>query len=169
MDFATCGLIIFAKNEYVQEILIRQMASGAFKKEYLAIVTGILKEKKGIINKPIARKEGSIIERCISSTGKKAITRYEVLKEFDGISLVKCLLETGRTHQIRVHFASISHPLLGDSLYGKKTNLIDGQALVCYKLSFIHPITKEKVKLELSQTEILQQFIDLNNNLQCTK
>ena len=123
LDLDTSGLIIFAKNEYVQECLIKQMTTNVFKKEYLAIVVGHLENEKGTINKPIARKEGSIIERCISENGKTSITHYEVLDKFKNSSLVRCILETGRTHQIRVHFASIGHPLLGDGLYGIKSNL----------------------------------------------
>ena len=150
LDLNTSGLIIFAKNEYVQEALIKQMTNKTFKKEYLAVVCGKLSLKKGTINKPIARKENSIIERCISNNGKPAITHFEVLKEYDTFSLIKCMLETGRTHQIRVHFASINHPLLGDDLYGSKSDLIDGQALACYKLSFYHPISKNYVSFKLN-------------------
>lgn len=141
LDLNTSGLIIFAKNEYIQECLIKQMENNTFKKEYLAIITGHLSSKTGTINSPISRKPGSIIERYVSPDGKKAITHFEVLKEYNNCSLVKCILETGRTHQIRVHFASISHPLLGDDLYGKKSDLIAGQALACYRLTFKHPIT----------------------------
>jgi 23S rRNA pseudouridine1911/1915/1917 synthase len=143
LDLNTSGLIIFAKNEYIQECLIQQMEANIFQKEYLAIIEGILPEKFGTINKPIGRKDSSVIERCISEKGKPSITHYEVLKEFNNLSLVKCKLETGRTHQIRVHFASIGHPLLGDTLYGHSSDLIDGQALLCYKLTFIHPISKQ--------------------------
>ena len=149
LDLHTSGLIIFAKNEYIQECLIKQMENNTFKKEYHAIVIGHLDNKKGTIDKPIARKPNSIIERCIDENGKRAITHYEVIKEFDDYSLVKCTLETGRTHQIRVHFASINHPLLGDSLYGEKSNFTDGQALTCTKLSFIHPVSKKNVEFEI--------------------
>ena len=149
LDLHTSGLIIFAKNEYIQECLIKQMENNTFKKEYHAIVIGHLDNKKGTIDKPIARKQNSIIERCIDENGKRAITHYEVIKEFDDYSLVKCTLETGRTHQIRVHFASIGHPLLGDSLYGKKSDLINGQALTCTKLSFIHPVSRKNVEFEI--------------------
>lgn len=151
LDFYTSGLVVFAKNEYIQECLIQQMNKNIFQKEYLAIVKGTLSEKKGIINKPIARKKDSIIERCISPNGKESITTFEVLREFENYSLVKCILKTGRTHQIRVHFASIGHPLLGDSLYGEGSNLIDGQALLCYKFSFIHPINKNHLTFELNK------------------
>ena len=150
LDKDTSGIVIFAKNEYVQETLIKQMNNKTFKKEYLAVVCGKLSLKKGTINKPIARKENSIIERCISNNGKQAITQFEVLKEYDTFSLIKCVLETGRTHQIRVHLASINHPLLGDDLYGSKSDLIDGQALACYKLSFYHPISKNYVSFKLN-------------------
>lgn len=142
LDLNTSGLVIFAKCEYIQECLISQMKDNLFKKEYLAICDGIFENKYGTINLPIARKEDSIIERCISDYGQPSITHYEVLKEFGNYSLVRCILETGRTHQIRVHMSAISHPLIGDSLYGSISDLIDRQALHCYKLRFVHPITK---------------------------
>lgn len=148
LDLNTSGIVIFAKNEYVQENLIRQMSLGEFKKEYLAICDGIFEIKKGTINKPIARKEESIIERCISENGKTAITHYEVIKEINNSSFVKCILETGRTHQIRVHMESIGHSILGDSLYGDKSFFAEGQALHCYKLSFLHPIINKQINIE---------------------
>ena len=101
------------------------MKSNVFKKDYLAICDGIFEDKVGVIDLPIARKENSIIERCISEDGQISITHYEVLKEFDNFSLVKCSLETGRTHQIRVHMSNVGHPLIGDSLYGTDSNLIE--------------------------------------------
>ena len=140
LDLNTSGLVVFAKCEYIQECLINQMKNNQFKKEYLAVCNGFFNEKSGTINLPIARKENSIIERCISENGQTAITHYEVLKEFDNYSLVKCSLETGRTHQIRVHMSAIGHPLLGDSLYGSISDLINRQALHCFNLQFIHPV-----------------------------
>jgi pseudouridine synthase, rluA family len=140
LDLNTSGLVVFAKCEYIQECLISQMKNNEFKKEYLAVCTGIFDKKFGTISLPIARKENSIIERCISEDGQPSITHYEVLKDFDNYSLVKCSLETGRTHQIRVHMSAIGHPLLGDSLYGSISDLIDRQALHCYNLQFVHPV-----------------------------
>lgn len=140
LDLNTSGLVVFAKCEYIQECLINQMKNNQFKKEYLAVCNGFFDKKSGTINLPIARKENSIIERCISENGQTAITHYEVLKEFDNYSLVKCSLETGRTHQIRVHMSAIGHPLLGDSLYGSIFDLINRQALHCFNLQFIHPV-----------------------------
>lgn len=142
LDLNTSGLVIFAKCEYIQECLISQMKNNQFKKEYLAICNGILEKKSGTINLPIARKENSIIERCISKNGQESITHYEVLKKFYNYTLVKCVLETGRTHQIRVHFSAIGHPLIGDSLYGSVSDFIDRQALHCYRLCFFHPVDK---------------------------
>lgn len=140
LDLNTSGLVVFAKCEYIQECLINQMKNNQFKKEYLAVCNGIFENKSGTINLPIARKDNSIIERCISENGQVAITHYKVLKEFDYYSLVKCYLETGRTHQIRVHMSAIGHSLLGDSLYGSVSDLIDRQALHCYNLQFVHPV-----------------------------
>ena len=140
LDLNTSGLVVFAKCEYIQECLISQMKNNEFKKEYLAVCNGIFEKKSGTINLPIARKENSIIERCISEDGQPSITHYEVLKEFDNYSLVKCSLETGRTHQIRVHMSAVGHPLLGDSLYGSISDLINRQALHCFNLQFIHPV-----------------------------
>ena len=159
LDLNTSGLVIFAKCEYIQECLISQMKDHLFKKEYLAICDGIFENKYGTINLPIARKEDSIIERCISDDGQPSITHYEVLKEFGNYSLVRCILETGRTHQIRVHMSAIFHPLIGDSLYGSISDLIDRQALHCYKLRFVHPITKNfmdfcgEIPLDLKKLE----------------
>ena len=146
LDLNTSGLIVFAKNEYVQECLIKQMNSGNFIKEYIAIVKGYFAEPCGTINLPIARKAHSIIERCISPDGQEAITDYCVIQELENYSIVKCALKTGRTHQIRVHMSSIGHPLLGDSLYGVKSPLINRQALHSYKIAFIHPVSHEKME-----------------------
>lgn len=149
LDRNTSGLVIFAKNEYVQEFLIKQMQNNTFSKEYLAILEGILDKKQGTINAPIARKKDSIIERCVDESGDFSITHYKVIKEFNNLSLVNFKLETGRTHQIRVHSSYIGHPILGDDLYGNKSSLIYRQALHSYKISFIHPKTREKMCFEI--------------------
>lgn len=145
LDLNTSGLVIFAKCEYIQEEFSKQMADDIFKKEYLCIVEGLLQKKKDTINLPIARKQGSIIERCINETGQTSITHYEVLQEFENYSLVHCILETGRTHQIRVHMKTINHPIVGDTLYGNSSFLINRQALHSYKIECIHPVSKENL------------------------
>lgn len=145
LDRNTSGIVIFAKNQYIQECLIHQMQTKEFKKFYLAIVEGHLEELEGTIDAPIARKENSIIERCVNENGEKAVTHYKVLKQnFEkNYDLIECLLETGRTHQIRVHFSYIGHPLIGDTLYGNDSKYIARQALHAYKVEFIHPINHE--------------------------
>ena len=160
LDKDTSGLVIFAKNEYIQECLVSQMKTKDMKKTYIAICEGIFEEKSGTINLPIARKPNSIIERCVDSSGDQAITHYEVLKEFQNTSVVKCILETGRTHQIRVHLSHINHPILGDTLYGKKYTTISRQLLHAYKLDFIHPITRKKVSYTAPIPDDFKQFID---------
>ena len=149
LDKDTSGLVVFAKNEYIQENLIRQMKLNTFKKEYIAILEGKLPQKEGIINLPISRKLGSIIEREVNfEEGQEAITLYKVISEMDNLSLVKFELKTGRTHQIRVHSKYMNCPLLGDSLYNKKSTIINRQALHAQKIEFIHPITKNRISFE---------------------
>ena len=145
LDKDTSGIVIFAKNEYIQECLVSQMKSKSFEKQYIAVCDGIFSKKVGTINLPIARKPGSIIERCVDNSGDIAITHYEIINELDNISVVKCLLETGRTHQIRVHLSHIGHPILGDTLYGEKNTNVSRQLLHAYKVKFIHPISKKIV------------------------
>ncbi len=146
LDINTSGLVIFAKNEYVHSILSRQMQEGIFKKEYIAICEGLFANNVGTINAPIGRKNGSIIERTVASDGQKAITNYTVINKFKNYTELLINLETGRTHQIRVHMAYIGHPILGDTLYGHESHLISRQALHSYKVSFLHPIKNQKVE-----------------------
>lgn len=141
LDKDTSGIVIFAKNEYIQEFLVKEMKKNTFFKEYIAVCEGIFESKIGTINLPIGRKENSIIERCVCSDGDIAITHYNVLKSLKNTSVVHVTLETGRTHQIRVHLSNIGHPILGDTLYGNPSSVINRQALHAYKVKFIHPIT----------------------------
>ena len=162
IDLNTSGLVLFAKNEYIQECLIKQMATNCFEKTYLCLVRNNLTSKNGIIDYPIARKENSIIERCVSYNGQSAITHYNVIKEFKSYSLVECKLETGRTHQIRVHFSYIGNPLLGDTLYNTWNDvnlLINRQALHSYKMEFIHPVTQNTILLEANLFEDMKNLI----------
>lgn len=151
LDLNTSGLIIIAKCEYIQECLIKEMSNGSFKKSYLALASGIFHKKDDVLTFPIARKHGSIIERCVDlENGQFSITHYRVVKEIDGNSLILCSLKTGRTHQIRVHLSYIGHPLIGDSLYGNCSafEFPNGQKLHCYRLKFVHPVTKELIILK---------------------
>lgn len=169
LDKDTSGIVVFAKSEYIQECLIRQMKNHSFQKEYLAILEGFLENESGTINAPIARKKDSIIERTISPDGDVAITHYKLLSNFEvnssddnkiqKLSLVHFKLETGRTHQIRLHSKYIGHSILGDYLYGNKSNLINRQALHAYKISFIHPIYKIKKEFEIDLPEDMKKII----------
>lgn len=145
LDKDTSGIVIFSKNEYIQECLVRQMSNNIFKKKYIAILEGLLEKVSGTINAPIARKKDSIIERCIDESGDIAISHYKVLQRLGTMTEVEYTLETGRTHQLRVHSAFIGHPIIGDSLYGNESSLISRQALHSYYVEFIHPITKKEM------------------------
>ena len=155
LDKDTSGIVVFAKNEYAQE---------NFKpicKEYIAIINGIF-SGNGIIDLPIGRKKGSIIERCIDyENGDSAITEYEVIKNISeyNLSIVKCTLMTGRTHQIRVHLANKLSPILGDTLYGSTSNLINRQALHSYHLRLIHPINKKVIDIYAPIPEDISNII----------
>ncbi len=159
LDKNTSGIVIFAKNEYIQECLVRQMKSNVFKKEYIALINGIMDKKEQIINAPIARKDNSIIERCVSENGDNAITEIELLKVFNNYSLIKCNLKTGRTHQIRVHLSHIGHPILGDDLYSISSELINRQALHAYKISFIHPINNRRIEIQAKIPKDIENLI----------
>ena len=161
LDKNTSGIVIFAKCEYIQEELTRQMKNKSFTKEYIALVNGnlLVDNEIKIIDSPIKRKADSIIERIVSPDGDNAITKYKVIKNYDGFSEVSIQLLTGRTHQIRVHFQSIGHPVLGDSLYGEESNLIKRQALHAKKVEFLHPISKQHINVEAELPDDIRSLI----------
>lgn len=149
LDKDTTGLTILAKNMYSANILAGQMQKREIKRLYLALLDGTLDKKYGTIRFPIGRKSGSTIERQIDfKNGDTAITHYCRLKEYDDYTLAAFQLETGRTHQIRVHMASINAPLVGDTLYNDKlsANRLPRQALHAYRISFVHPVTGKRMK-----------------------
>ncbi len=158
LDKNTSGIVIFAKNEYIQECLVKQMKTNIFEKKYIALVDGII-DKEQIIEAPIARKQDSIIERCVDISGDDAITVIKPLKSFENYTLIECILKTGRTHQIRVHTSYIGHPILGDDLYGRKSDKIYRQALHAYKIRFIHPITKKEIEIESKIPKDIEELI----------
>lgn len=149
LDRDTSGLTILAKNAVSAGILSQSMMNRKIHREYLAVVLGCDLPDDGIITAPIGRKDGSIIERVVDyDNGERAVTHYHVLKRENGISLLTLWLETGRTHQIRVHMKQLGYPLLGDFLYYPEgMELIQRQALHSYRLSFPHPITGEQMHI----------------------
>ena len=150
--------MIFAKNEYIQECLVKQMKDNTFKKEYIAILEGNLDKTDGTIAAPISRKVGSIMEREISENGEAAISHFELIKNLDNYCIVKYTLETGRTYQLRVHSKYMGHPIIGDTLYGQSSPLISRQALHAYQVSFIHPITKKELVFQAPLTQDMEIF-----------
>lgn len=141
LDRDTSGLVLIAKNE-----LAASKLAGKINKDYYAVINGVL-EGSGTINAPIKRVGESIIKRCVADDGELAVTHYNVVKNNDKYSLLKINLETGRTHQIRVHFSNIGFPLVGDTLYGDETGLANRQLLHCKDIYFTHPITNEDMHL----------------------
>ena len=142
IDKETTGLIIFAKDFISEARLLKDIETHVLKRNYLAFVEGKFKKKKGTIDAPIGQDRHINGKMCVSPSGKNAITHYEVIKEYLNISLVKFSLQTGRTHQIRVHCKYINHPLLGDVMYGGDYQYINRVALHSYEVVFTHPITK---------------------------
>ncbi len=148
LDKGTTGLMVVAKSGYVHDLLRKTLHSGQFYREYRAVCVGFPDPKSGVIDAPIGRDERSAIARCVRPDGSPAVSRYEVLLEKDGLSLVKLLPETGRTHQLRVHMASIGCPLAGDWLYGTEDPaLIARPALHSCALTLVHPVTGEVLRL----------------------
>lgn len=146
LDRNTTGAVLFAKHSLAGAILDRMLEQRKIKRTYVAIIHGLLSTNKGTIRERIGRDRHHATKRRVSPTGQEAITHFQVLKadKVKKITYVKCWLETGRTHQIRVHFNFIGHPLAGDILYGGKP-LYNRQALHAAKLEFIHPLTEEKI------------------------
>lgn len=141
LDRDTSGLVVIAKHE-----LSACKLAGKIKKDYYAVVEGIIKDD-GIIDAKIARCGESIIKRCVSNDGENAVTEYFPVGNYNGNTLVRFNLLTGRTHQIRVHMSYIGHPLLGDDMYGGNSSIIDRQALHCKDIYFTHPVTNENIHI----------------------
>ena len=146
LDKDTTGLTILAKHMVSCSILYDAMTARRIHREYIAIVEGEDIADEGTVDLPLGRKEDSAIERMVDyEKGENAITHYRVLDRNGGLALILLKLETGRTHQIRVHMKAIGHPLIGDFLYNPENTQMDRQALHSYKLSFVHPITNENL------------------------
>lgn len=160
LDRDTTGLTIIAKNMLSACVLYKQMVTHQIKRTYYAIVEGTFDCQSGMIDKPIGRKNGSTIERIIDyKYGEKAVTHYEVIDSGRNVSFLKLWLETGRTHQIRVHMTSIGHPLIGDFLYNPENSEMGRQALHAGDISFYHPVTGDKISFSAPVPEDMQQTL----------
>ena len=161
LDMDTSGLLIVAKNAYCQNELTLQMKQNHLKKTYLAIVSGVIEEDTGSIDLPIGRPDPTDVRRGVMEDGAPSLTHYQVLERFPAYTLVKLHLETGRTHQIRVHMSHIGHPVLGDHLYGEeKPYIIQRQALHAAQLTFDHPVTGEHLVIEAPLPEDMKKAIE---------
>lgn len=149
LDRDTSGIVLLAKHQYSHSLLSRMQRQHQIKRAYTTFVHGYLDNKQGIIDAPIGRNPKSIIERMVTKEGQVARTNYKVLEERDNFSMVDVWLETGRTHQIRVHFSHLGHPLLGDELYGGTLDKINRQALHCSAISFVHPFTQQVLSIQI--------------------
>jgi 23S rRNA pseudouridine1911/1915/1917 synthase len=159
LDRNTSGLMLIAKHKWAHQQLNKQSINREIHKEYVAVVQGLVASPSGAINAPIARVPDSIIMRHVASNGQNAITHFQVCTHFKNSTVLSVVLETGRTHQIRVHLAYIGHAIIGDTLYGEGSCLIARQALHAAKLSFFHPRTKEHLELCVPLPEDIKQLI----------
>jgi 23S rRNA pseudouridine1911/1915/1917 synthase len=147
IDRNTSGVVIIAKNQFAHQQIAWQLEHHNVHKRYLGVVQDIVLEDKGVIDKPISLVPGSFIQRQVSPDGLHAVTHYHVLKRFQRATLLEFILETGRTHQIRVHCQAMEHPLLGDDLYGGNLSQISRQALHSFMYEFLHPLTGKPVTI----------------------
>lgn len=146
IDKDTSGLLLIAKTNQIHEILADDFKNKRIKREYIALLDGVFKNGSATIDAPIGRDKQNRERMAVVEDGKHAITHMKVLKRYDGYTLVSCVLETGRTHQIRVHMAYIGYPIHNDPVYSKKEADSFGQFLHSYKMNFIHPITKKEME-----------------------
>lgn len=161
IDKDTSGLLMVAKNDKARESLEKQLAEKINKREYLAIVHGNFETKNGVIDAPIGRNPNNRKQMAVNPKGKAAVTHFTVLEQFKDYSLVKCVLETGRTHQIRVHMKYIGHPLAGDPLYGpKKTLTGHGQFLHAETLGFYQPSTHKWLEFSAPLPAIFEKQLE---------
>ena len=162
IDKDTSGILVVAKNDNAHNILAEQLKDHSMTREYYALVEGVIKEDEGTINRPLARHPKERIKISVVKGGREAITHFKVIERFKEYTLVKCILETGRTHQIRVHMAYIGHPLVGDPVYGYKKQKfkLQGQMLHAKVLGFIHPSTKEYMQFESPLPDYFTEIIN---------
>ena len=166
IDKDTSGLLIIAKNDKAHINMSEQIKNHEVVKTYLALVRGNVKENEATINMPIARSTKDRTKMAVSKNGKNAVTHIKVLERFDGFTYIKVNIETGRTHQIRVHMAQIGYPIVGDTVYsnGKNPFGVEGQMLHSSKLEFVHPVTGKEMVLEAKLPEYFEEILNTLRN-----
>lgn len=163
IDKDTTGALLICKDDTVHRDLAEQLKVHSIKRRYRAIVQGNLKENQGTVDAPVGRHPTDRKKMAVNyKNGKEAVTHYQVLERFGNATYIECRLETGRTHQIRVHMASLGHPLLGDTIYGSSKNPyhLQGQALHAMILGFVHPITREYLEFQAPLPEYFIKLLD---------
>ena len=156
LDRDTSGVILVAKNDAAHLALARQLKERTVEKTYLALVEGTPKPPRGVIDAPLARDPRRRERMAVLEGGREASTSYRVVERFSGVSLLEVKPRTGRTHQIRVHFAAIGHPIVGDVVYGKRSSLLARQFLHAWRIAFDHPRTGERLTLEAPLAQDLE-------------
>lgn len=160
IDKNTSGLLIVAKTDSAHKILAEQIKQHSFTREYECVACGIFKESEATINAPIGRNPYDRKKMCvIEKNSKNAVTHYSVIEQFEKYAHIKCVLETGRTHQIRVHLSYKGHPVLGDEVYGKAFKGIEGQCLHAKKIGFIHPETNEYMEFDSKLPDYFEEVL----------
>ena len=166
LDRGTSGLLAVAKHAHAQEVLKNQLHTAAFRREYLAVCRGAPSPAAGVVDAPLGPKPGSLVEQMVRPDGKPARTRYETLAVYGGRALLRLELDTGRTHQIRVHLAHLGHPLLGDFLYGTEDpDLIPRPALHSWRLALRHPITGKELLFTAPVPADMAGLLKVRNDL----
>ena len=166
LDRGTSGLLAVAKHAHAQEVLKNQLHTAAFRREYLAVCRGAPFPAAGVVDAPLGPKPGSLVEQMVRPDGKPARTRYETLAVYGGRALLRLELDTGRTHQIRVHLAHLGHPLLGDFLYGaEEPDLIPRPALHSWRLALRHPITGKELLFTAPVPADMAGLLKVRNDL----
>ncbi|ERI91305.1 pseudouridine synthase, RluA family [Clostridiales bacterium oral taxon 876 str. F0540] len=163
IDKDTSGVLVIAKNDFAHNKLAEQLKNHSMKRVYIALAEGVIKEDNGIVDQPLARHPKDRIKIAVVKNGKDAVTHYKVIERFKNSTLIECRLETGRTHQIRVHMSYIGHPLVGDPVYGYKKqrfNLI-GQMLHAKVLGFIHPTSGEYMEFEADLPDYFTKILEV--------
>ena len=162
LDKDTSGVIIVAKNDKSHLDLSNQIKNHTVKKTYVALVRGVIKENNATIDMPIGRSDKDRKKMAVTRKGKNAITHFTVLKRYKNYTYIELIIETGRTHQIRVHMAEIGHPVVGDAVYsnGKNPFNVEGQMLHAKKIEFNHPITKKRIRFEAKLPEYFKDVLE---------